>query len=144
MTMVEKAANPSPATVSASFAPSPEKASHRTPHVPPLYIATPGGEMGTTQDHCDDDTVTTGDDGISREAINSLADLWTAVGCRSNWTTPTKVERLRRARDAQQRGLARQFPKPAATSHAGAAHHHDGSLTRERDEFAHDLSAWTV
>jgi predicted transcriptional regulator len=143
VTMDEKAANPSPARVSACFSPSPEKASHRTPHVPPIYIATPSGEMSTTQDHGNDDggiTVMTG--GNDQKAIETLAALWAAVGCRSNWMTPTKAERMRRARDAQQRAIDRHHAKPAATAPSGAVHvDHDG-LTRERDEHAHDLAAW--
>lgn len=146
VTMAENPANPSPATVSAGFSGQPEKASHRTPHVPPLYIATPVGEMGATQDHGNDEKATTNDDGTSNEAINSLAALWAAVGCRSNWTTPTKADRLSRARDAEQRAIARHRPKPSTHVGAGAAHHHghqttrvtDGGLTRERDDFAHE------
>ncbi len=146
VTMAENPANPSPATVSAGFSGQPEKASHRTPRVPPLYIATPVGEMGTTQDHGNDDKATTNDDGISLEAIDSLAALWAAVGCRSNWTNHSKADRLRRARDAQQRAIGRHCPRPAATVPAGAANHrhpHVDGLTREHDEHAHDLSAWT-
>lgn len=146
VTMAENPANPSPATVSGGFSGRHEKASHRTPHVPPLYIATPVGEMSTTQDHGNDDQATTGDDGGSHEAIDTMAALWTAVGCRSNWTTPSKAERLRRARDAQQRAIERHRLKPSAAASAGAAHHrhpHPDGLTREHDEHAHDLSAWT-
>lgn len=78
-------------------------------------------------------------------AIDTLAALWAAVGCRSNWATPTKADRLSRARDAQQRAIDRYRPKPATTAPAGAAHHrhhHADGLTREHDEHAHDLSAW--
>lgn len=92
-------------------------------------------------------------------AIDTMAALWAAVGCRSNWTTPSKAERLRRARDAQQRAIDRHRSKPARTtpgntapsaeldragrtSSAGAAHRSDDCLTREQDEHAHDLSAW--
>jgi hypothetical protein len=82
---------------------------------------------------------------IQPPAIDSLGALWTAVGCRSNWTTPSKAERLRRARDAQQRAIERHRPQPAAAAPAGAAHQrhqHPDGLTREHDEHAHDLSAW--
>jgi hypothetical protein len=84
-------------------------------------------------------------------AIDSLDVLWAAVGCRSNWTTPTKPERVRRARDAQQRAIDRHRSKPGNKSagpaelsfpSAGAARHSDDFLTREHDEHAHDLSAW--
>jgi len=82
---------------------------------------------------------------IQPQVIDSLAALWTVLGCRSNWTTPTKAERLRRAREAQQRAIARHRPKPATQVGAGAArhrHHHADGLTRERDDFAHDTTAW--
>lgn len=49
----EMAANPSPARDSASYPQENEKASHRTPRVPPLYIATPAVEMGATESHGD-------------------------------------------------------------------------------------------
>lgn len=76
------------------------------------------------------------------EAIETLAELWIKVGCQSNWMTPTKAERMRRARDAQQRAIDRHHTKHAATAPAGAVHvDHDG-LTRVRDEFAHDTAAW--
>lgn len=84
------------------------------------------------------------------QAIDSLAALWAAVGCRSNWTTPTKADRLSRAREAQQRAIDRHRPKAAAQVGAGATHHHghqttrvtDGDLTRERDQHVHDTTAW--
>ena len=159
VTMVENPANPSPATISAGFAPSPENAGHRTPHVPPLYIATPVGEMGTTQAHGNDDKATTDDGAISREAIDSLDALWAAVGCRSAWSTPTKAERMHRAREAQQRAIDRHRTKPTAVKPAGAVdiakmlveleedeptfrHMYFDSLTRERDEFSQDTTAW--
>jgi hypothetical protein len=75
--------------------------------------------------------------------IDTLSALWAAVGCRSNWTTPSKAERMRRARDAQQRAIKRYRSKPALVLRAGAALASDDGLTRERDEYAHDLSAWT-
>lgn len=165
VTMAEKAANPSPARVSACFSPSPEKASHRTPHVPPIYIAIPSGEMSTTQDHGDDDVDAEPSDGISPEAISSLSELWAKVGCRSMWTAPTDAERerlhqlakdratkasqttterMQAARDAESHAKARHVRKapPMACVRAGAVHvDHDG-LTRERDEFSHDTTAW--
>ncbi|MDP3424980.1 MAG: plasmid recombination protein [Burkholderiaceae bacterium] len=70
-----------------------------------------------------------------------LNALWAAVGCRSNWTTPSKAERMRRARDAQQRAIDRHRIKPAALAPAGAVHHHCETV-RVRDEFAHDTTAW--
>lgn len=53
MTPGEMAANPSPARDSASYPQENKKASHRTPRVPPLYIATPVVEMGATESHGD-------------------------------------------------------------------------------------------
>ena len=41
VTMAKTAANPMPMRVTAGFCVERENASHRTPHVPPLYIATP-------------------------------------------------------------------------------------------------------
>ncbi len=76
------------------------------------------------------------------QAIHTLAALWATVGCRSSWTAPTKAERMMRAREAQQRAIDRHRLKPATL--APVVDHcqdHDG-LTRERDEHAHDLSAW--
>ncbi len=76
------------------------------------------------------------------EAIETLEELWMKVGCQSNWMTPAKAERMRRARDAQQRAIDRHHTKRVATAPAGAVHvDHDG-LTRERDEFSHDTTAW--
>jgi hypothetical protein len=51
VTMAEKAANPATMRVPAEFSPSPEKASHRTPRVPPLYIATPTGQTAFIHGH---------------------------------------------------------------------------------------------
>ena len=79
---------------------------------------------------------------IQPQVIDSLNALWAAVGCRSNWTTSTKADRLSRARDAQQRAIDRHRPKPAAAAPAGAVHADHDSLTRERDEFSHDTTAW--
>jgi hypothetical protein len=75
------------------------------------------------------------------QGIDSLNALWAAVGCRSNWTTPSKAERMRRARGAQQRGIDRHRIKSAALAAAGAGHHHCETV-RVRDEFAHDTAAW--
>jgi len=76
------------------------------------------------------------------KAIETLEELWMKVGCQSNWMTHTKAERMRRARDAQQRAIDRHRSKPAAPAPAGAVHvDHDG-LIRERDEFSHDTTAW--
>jgi hypothetical protein len=98
------------------------------------------------------------------EAIRTLADLWAAVGCRSVWKKPTDAERerlhqlakdraatacqttakrMQAARDAEAHAKARQAHRhKSAAAPAGAVHvDHDG-LTRERDEFSHDTTAW--
>lgn len=50
VTMAEKAENSITTRVCAGFDPPEEKEGHRTPRVPPLHIATPGGEMGCSLD----------------------------------------------------------------------------------------------
>lgn len=89
------------------------------------------------------------------EAIDTLASLWAAVGCRSMWTKPTdaererlhqlaqdsKTERMRRAREAQQRAIDRHRTKPSAATPAGAARHCE-EIVRVRDDFSHDTTAW--
>lgn len=102
---------------------------------------------------------------IQLQAIDTLAGLWAAVGCRSMWMKPTDAERerlhqlakdratkasqttterMQAARDAEARAKARHVRNapPVACVRAGAFHiDHDG-VTRERDEHAHDMSAW--
>ena len=51
VTMAKKAASPMLARVSGVFLPTTENTSHRTPRVPPLYIATPTGEMPCSEGH---------------------------------------------------------------------------------------------
>ena len=51
VTMAEKSANPATMRVPAEFSPSPEKASHRTPRVSPLYLATPTGQKACIDGH---------------------------------------------------------------------------------------------
>ena len=51
VTMAKKAANPATMRVPAEFSPSPKKASHRTPRVSPLYIATPTGQTACIDGH---------------------------------------------------------------------------------------------
>jgi len=41
VTMAENPANPMPARVSGRISPTPKKSNHRTPRVPPLYVANP-------------------------------------------------------------------------------------------------------
>lgn len=74
-------------------------------------------------------------------AVHSLAELWAVVGCRSQWKA-SRVDRLGIARAAQQRALARHASKPPKPAHAPAVSVGDDGLTRERGEYAHDLSAW--
>lgn len=81
--------------------------------------------------------------GNAPPAIDTFGALWAAVGCRSNLTTAYKAERLRHAREAQQRAIDRHRSKPAPVLRAAAVIAFDDELTRERDEYAHDLSAWT-
>lgn len=165
VTVAETAANPSPARVSACFSPSPEKASHRSPHVPPLFTAIPTGKISTAQDHGDEDGNADPSDVISPEAISTLAELWAAVGCRSAWKKPTDVERERLhqlaherttkanltnavrmqiLRDAQASAMARQAnrKKPSAAAPVVIVHIDEDGLTRVRDEFSHDTTAW--
>ena len=51
VTMAEKAENLATMRVPAGFMPAAEKASHRTPRVSPLYIATPTGETACIHGH---------------------------------------------------------------------------------------------
>jgi Plasmid recombination enzyme len=76
------------------------------------------------------------------KAIHTLAELWAAVGCRSAWTAPTKAERLREARAAQQRAIDRHA-RPRQKPPAPALRVVDGDgWVRERDADAQDVSAW--
>lgn len=76
--------------------------------------------------------------------IESLPELWATVGTRSRWVTESPhSKRLLMARAAQRIAIAasttRKTPKsvPAPTARID-----DDGTTRERDEHAHDLSAW--
>lgn len=51
VTMAEKAVNLATMRVPAEFSPSPEIASHRTPRVSPLYLATPTGQTACIHGH---------------------------------------------------------------------------------------------
>lgn len=61
VTMAENPASPTPGRVSEVFSPKAKKAVHRTPHVPPIQVATPMGER-----NCSD-----GDDG----AVGAVGDV---------------------------------------------------------------------
>ncbi|MFP5446973.1 MAG: hypothetical protein ACLGIY_25955, partial [Betaproteobacteria bacterium] len=74
-------------------------------------------------------------------AVTSLAELWGAVGRFSQWTAPHR-DRLRIARAAQQKAIARHSHKLPKPRPAPALRIGDDGLTRERDEYSHDLSAW--
>ncbi len=73
------------------------------------------------------------------KAIGSLSELWAVVGNRSRWTAP-KAERLRVAKAAMQSAMKR-YQSPKQTRSPVTRIDEDG-LTRERDEYTHDLSAW--
>lgn len=73
--------------------------------------------------------------------VTSLAELWGVVGRRSQWTA-THQDRLRIARAAQQQAIARHSHKLPQQRPAPALRIGDDGLTRERDEYSHDLSAW--
>ena len=98
-------------------------------------------------------------------AIETLADLWAAVGCRSVWTKPTDVERerlhqlakdratkasqtsaerMRVARDAEASAKARRASRTKSSNVISlpTVRVEDDGVIRERDELAHDLSAW--
>jgi hypothetical protein len=51
VTMAKKTTNPILARVSVGFTPATENTSHRTPRVPPLYIASPTGGMSCGEGH---------------------------------------------------------------------------------------------
>ena len=74
-------------------------------------------------------------------AITSPGRLWDVVGRRSQWTEP-RQDRLRVARAAQQQAIARHLHKQPQQRPAPALRIGDDGLTRERDEYSHDLSAW--
>ena len=75
----------------------------------------------------------------STKAIESLPELWTLAGNRSRWTSP-KAERLRVAKAAMQSAMKRCQSTKQRRSPAGPVD--EDGVTRERDEYTHDLSAW--
>lgn len=75
--------------------------------------------------------------------LNTLADLWAVVGCKSQWRTPS-ADRLRIARAAQQSAIerhTRQAPAKSSSDTATAPYIAEEWI-RVRDEYAHDLTAW--
>ena len=56
--------------------------------------------------------------------------------------TEPHQDRLRVARAAQQQAIARHLHKQPQQRPAPALRIGDDGLTRERDEYSHDLSAW--
>lgn len=56
--------------------------------------------------------------------------------------TETRPDRLSVPQAAQQRAIARHTPKPSPRPAAPAVRVGDDGTIRERDEYAHDLSAW--
>lgn len=76
----------------------------------------------------------------SPQVIKSLSELWTAVGCKSKWTT-ARPDRLRIAKAAMQQATHHHARK-RITAPLPAACANDDGFTRVRDEYAHDLHAW--
>ncbi|MEO5794914.1 MAG: hypothetical protein ABIP34_07825 [Rhodoferax sp.] len=76
-----------------------------------------------------------------QKAISTLAELWGTVGCKSQWTTPHPA-RLNVARAAMRQASDRHTRKPPGKPSRLAVRVGDDGVTRERDEFAQDLSAW--
>ena len=74
-------------------------------------------------------------------AVNSLADLWAVVGHRS-LRKALYPDRLAKARAAQQKAYDRHARNPPRSTPAPAVRVGDDGITRERDEYSHDLSAW--
>ena len=73
------------------------------------------------------------------KAIEALSELWALVGNRSRWIAP-KAERLHVAKAAMQSVMKRCQSPTQRRSPVGPVD--DDGLTRERDEYTHDLSAW--
>lgn len=73
--------------------------------------------------------------------INSLTELWTVVGHRTQRTAP-RHDRLHTARAAQQRASARHSWKSPKAAPVQTLRTDDDGWIRERDEYAHDLSTW--
>lgn len=91
VTMAEQEENPTAMRVCAGFGPFKENDGHRTPRVPPLHIATPRGSTGSALDA--GGTGNHDDNKLRNQsgAIETLADLWAMVGCKSNRRTPTVI-----------------------------------------------------
>lgn len=85
VTMVENAVAPVTTRVCAGFGPFQKKEVHRTPRVPTLHIATPVGDMSSALEAANHDGAKLKN---PHGPIETLADLWAAVGCRSHWRTP--------------------------------------------------------
>lgn len=87
--------------------------------------------------------VTNGAQATGQPAITTLVALWDAVGCRLQRMTRTP-DRLTVARQAQRLAIAKHpQPRRRAARPAPVAERNDfDGLTRVRDEYAHDLSAW--
>lgn len=77
----------------------------------------------------------------SHKAIDNLAELWEAVGCRSNWTT-IKPDRLAVARAAMTKATPARKAAPVVVKPVPVVDA-DDCVVRECDENSHELSAWS-
>ena len=98
-----------------------ERAKHRTLSCVGIESATPSKEP--------------------QSAINTLADLWAVVGCKSQWRTPNP-DRLSIASDAQQSAIQRHAKQAPVNFDAKVLRNDCDGWVRVRDEYAHDLNAW--
>lgn len=76
-----------------------------------------------------------------QKAVETLAELWALVGCKPR-VKPLDDDRLKVARAAQQRAIERQASRAHPDLSMPKVRMDDDGVTRIRDEYAHDLSAW--
>ncbi len=75
------------------------------------------------------------------QVMESLPELWAVVGRKSKWPT-SRPDRLRIAKTAMQQAIKRQSSRPPAAPTPPTVRVDDDGITRERDEYTDDLSAW--